>query len=174
MNALFAEHSVGYEFHNGLPQTIKSKFIHSEVVKPALVLLHEEGFGGAVSEFEKAHEHYRHKRYGEAITQANNAFESTMKCVLERIGHRFDEDNDPASKLIEHCIAAQVIPASFSASCNSFAQMLKSSLPSIRSKMAAHGAGLEPKDVDKSYAELALHLAATYIVFLVERYREMT
>ena len=148
--------------------------IHRELVKPALGLLHQEGFGGAVSEFQSAHEHYRHARYGDAITQANNAFESTMKCVLEQIGHSFDKDRDTASKLIDHCIDAKVMPQSFESSLNAVSQVLKSSLPSIRSKMGAHGAGLEPKDVDKSYAELALHLAATYIVFLVERYREMT
>ncbi len=174
LNRIFAEHSVGYEFDNGRGQRVDSKLLHREVVKPALGLLYEEGFEGAIKEFETAHEHYRHGRYEDCLTQANNAFESTMKSILERIGHSFDKERDTASPLIDHCIAAQVIPKSFQSSGNAVSQVLKSSLPSIRSNMGAHGAGLEPKDVERSYAELALHLAATYIVFLVERYREMT
>jgi hypothetical protein len=51
LNFRFKEHGIGYEFVSGELVRIDSQYIHTEVVKPAISLLQEVGFAGAVDEF---------------------------------------------------------------------------------------------------------------------------
>jgi hypothetical protein len=83
LNYRLREHSVGYQFENSKIICVDSQFIHSEIVKPALSLLHGVRFAGASEEFLQAHEHYRAKRYPEAIAGALKSFESTMKGICD-------------------------------------------------------------------------------------------
>lgn len=46
-------------------------------------------------------------------------------------------------------------------------------LPKLRNNESAHGQGIDPKEVNQSYAELALNLAGSFIVFLINRYKEL-
>jgi hypothetical protein len=46
-------------------------------------------------------------------------------------------------------------------------------LPTIRNKQSGHGQGIDPIEVSQSYAELALNLAGTFIIFLITRYQEL-
>jgi hypothetical protein len=38
--------------------------------------------------------------------------------------------------------------------------------------MVAHGTGYDPADIERSYAQFAVNLCGSYIVFLIERYEE--
>ena len=58
---------------------VDSNFLHSEVARPALEFLRQQGFGGPRAEYLKAHAHYRAGDMKAAVTEANNAFESTLK-----------------------------------------------------------------------------------------------
>jgi hypothetical protein len=46
-------------------------------------------------------------------------------------------------------------------------------LPKLRNNESAHGQGIDSKEVNQSYAELALNLAGSFIVFLINRYQEL-
>ena len=59
LNAVFQEHSVGYEFRGDKIFRIDSGVMHKEVVAPTMTLLYEPFFKGANEEFLKAHEHFR-------------------------------------------------------------------------------------------------------------------
>ena len=99
INHRFREHDVGYQFEGGLLIRIDSQFVHSEVVKPALILLHDEQFEGAEEEFLQAHEHYRHGKNKEAIVAAGKAFESTLKTICDKRGWEIT-GMDTANKLV--------------------------------------------------------------------------
>ncbi len=83
LNLRFREHQISYQFAGGEIVRVDSQYIHSEVVKPAIDLLRHADFQGASDEFLKAHEHYRHGRYKEAVSEALKAFESTMKIICD-------------------------------------------------------------------------------------------
>jgi hypothetical protein len=77
LNARFREHGVGYQYLEGEIIKVDSQFLHSEVVKPALVLLHAVGFTGPADEFMRAFDHHRKRENKDAIADALSAFEST-------------------------------------------------------------------------------------------------
>lgn len=81
LNTRFNQHAIGYRYESGSIIQVDSEYVHSEAVKPALMLLHANGFDGASDEFIRAHEHYRKGRTKEAIAEALKAFESTMKSI---------------------------------------------------------------------------------------------
>jgi hypothetical protein len=102
INARFQEHGIGYEFREGHFIRIDSGFLHSQVVAPAMALLHEPYLQGANQEFERAHEHFRHRRFGECINECLKAFESTMKAICDKRGWNYTQ-TDPAKKLMATC-----------------------------------------------------------------------
>ena len=58
LNTRFRRAGVGYQFEAGQLFQLDSELIHSEVVRPALRYLHQEGFEGPRDEFLQAHAHY--------------------------------------------------------------------------------------------------------------------
>lgn len=74
----FKEHGVGYQYMNGMIIRVDSEFVHSEVVKPVLLILGKREYQGAQDEYLKAHEHYRHGRHKEAILECQKSIESLM------------------------------------------------------------------------------------------------
>lgn len=171
LNTRFLENGVGYQFENGQLVRIHSQFVHAEVVKPALLLLHEGDFKGAEAEFLKAHEHYRHGRHEEALTDCGKAFESTMKTICERQGWEFDPKRAKASYLLDRCLDNELVPRMWQDQLTSLAKLLRSSVPTPRNNLSAHGAGSEPRQVPAYIVSYALHMAASAIVFLVEAER---
>ena len=49
---------------------------------------------------------------------------------------------------------------------------LESALPTVRNKKSGHGAGIASTYISDAFADYALHLAATNIVFLVDLFNE--
>ena len=84
LNHRFREHGIGYQYQEGQIIAVNSQHLHSEVVEPAISLLHDANFDGALQEFMAAHEHYRKGNYKEAIANAGSAFESTMKTICDK------------------------------------------------------------------------------------------
>ncbi len=104
------------------------------------------------------------KQYEDTIHKSNKAFESTMKSVLTKLNISFSPD-DTAETLLERLIKKEFI--------YKYTKSLFMGLPMIRNKQGGHGQGIDPKEVNQSYAELTLNLAGTFIVFLVTRYQEL-
>jgi hypothetical protein len=173
VNRIFEEEAVGYQLREGAIARVDSQYLHKEAVKPALALLQAAGFDAAVSEFTQAHEAYRHANYDTAIVEAGNAFESALKCALHRVGHPLPSQHSAAA-LLEACKAARLLPPYLSQFSGGLAELLRSGLPNIRNQAGVgHGAGTHPDEIERSYAQLALHLCASYIVFIGERLKEI-
>lgn len=174
INDILKEHKLGYEMVNGQVVRVDSLYLHREVIKEAITLLHAEGFDGPLAEFQKAIELYDkgERFFAEAITNANKAFESTMKAICEKHGIPYDPDRDAAKVLIGKMYEHDFLMSYLQQFSDHFRLMMESGLPTVRSREGAHGAGLDPKEVSRSIARFALHLAGTFIVFLIQRHQE--
>jgi hypothetical protein len=172
VNYRLREHGVGYQFENGKLIRVDSQFIHAEVVKPALLLLHDAGFAGPSEEFLQAHEHYRAKRYPEAIAGALKAFESSMKGICNVRQWEYPE-GATAKVLIDLIFSKQLLPSSLSSQFSGLRSVLESGLPTVRNKQGGHGQGKDPVTIPSHIAAYALHLAASNIVMLVEAHKAL-
>jgi hypothetical protein len=173
LNALLRSHRIGYEFVDGAPVRIDSAFLHVEVVKEAIALMHAEGFAAPLEEFARAVEHRDEGRPEDAITNANSAFESTMKVVFDREGIPYDP-KATAKVLIQTLYDRGFLLPELEGLTNNLRAFLECSLPMLRSRHGAHGRGSLPRAIEESYATFALHLAGAFIVFLIQRHRERT
>src|SRR3989338_2577418 len=161
---------IGYEIVEGKIIRRDSKYLHKEAVRQTISLLHNHSFKGPLEEFENALSNYLEKDYKGAISEANKAYESTMKAILTKLGISYDP-NDTASALIKKFYDNDLIFSHTESFTNNLNEILKG-LPTIRNRQGGHGQGLDPQEVDKSYAEFALHLCGSFIVFLIGRYEE--
>jgi hypothetical protein len=167
LNARFQEHAIGFQFIDGKIIRIDSELIHSEVVKPALLLLHDKEYAGAQSEFLKAHEHYRHGNVKEVLNECLKSLESTMKsiCVKRKWQH---QSNATCSNLIQICLENNLVDTFWSSHFSALRSVLESGVPTARNKLSGHGQGATPITVPMHIAAYALHMTAACIVFLVE------
>ena len=173
LNARFKEHGVGYRFSDGKIIRISSEFTHSEIVKPALQLLHDQSYSGAQKEFWKAHEHYRKGDFPGVLVECHKAFESVMKVICEKRGWDFGK-NPKASKLIETCFEKKLIPEFWKSHYESLENFLKTGTPTARNKLGAHGSGSTSPPVPDYLVAYTLHITASTIIFLVEAEKNLS
>jgi hypothetical protein len=173
LNQRFAEHGIGYRFEGAEVIRVDSELIHAGVVKPALGLLSDRKFSGAQDEFLVAHEHYRSRRYKEALTDSLKALESVMKTICKKRNWSY-KATATASDLIDVCFTNGLIPAFWQSHFSSLRSMLESSIPTGRNKLSAHGQGAEIKVVPQHIAGYVLHMTAATMVFLVEADKSLT
>ena len=166
LNRRFLEHAIGYQYQGGQIIEVNSQYLHSETVEPAISLLHDARFEGALQEFMSAHKHYRERNNKEAITEALKAFESTMKTICDRRGWSYPQ-NATANPLIEVLFKSNLIPSEMQSHFSALRTTLESGVPTIRNRKAGHGQGSETVEVPDYLAAYALHLTATNIVFLI-------
>ena len=167
LNERFRRAGVGYRFEESRIFRVDSELIHSEVVRPALRYLHHQGFEGPRDEFMRAHAHYRAGEMKDAITDANNAFESTLKTICDQRCWQYPH-GVRASDLLKVVRTNGLLPSYLDNSFDQLAATLKSGLPKVRGEEGAHGQGATPRETPDYVAAYALHLAAAKILFLIE------
>ena len=174
LNYRFREHSIGYQYEEGQLVSVNSQYLHSEAVEPALNLLRDTGFEGALEEFMNAHGHYRERNYKEAIVNSSNAFESTMRTICDIRGWAYPQ-NATSSKLIDILFDNDLVTTEMKSHFTSLRSTLASGVPAIRNKggQGGHGQGSAPIEVPDHIAAYALHLTASNIVFLVESHKAL-
>lgn len=167
LNQRFKEHGIGYQFESNELIRTDSKYLHSEVVKPVLLVLQGKIYKGANEEFLKAHEHYRHGRNKECLNDCLKAFESTMKAICDKHKWKYN-NNDTAKKLLDICFKNNLIPSYMQTQFSSLRALLESGTPTVRNKLGGHGQGSSKTKVDNYVASYALHLTASNLLFLTE------
>ena len=172
LNERFRRAGVGYRFEGGMLIRVDSELLHSEVVRPALHFLEQRGFEGPRAEFLKAHAHYRAGETKAAVTEANNAFESTLKAICDQRGWPYPE-KPGASHLLKTVRDGGLLPDYLDQSFDQLAATLKSGLPKVRGEEGGHGQGSNARVTPQYVASYALHLAAAQILFLVEAHQAM-
>lgn len=168
LNGRLKENGIGYSFEGNELMRVDSTYIHSEITKPTLSLLWDSKFTGANEEYLKAHDHYRHGRNKEALTECLKAFESTLKIICIEKGWIF-KSGDNAKKLIQICFDNQLIPSFTQNQFTSLLSLIESGVPTIRNKLGGHGQGQIPQKVDDEMTRYALNLTGSNIIFLVEQ-----
>jgi hypothetical protein len=169
LNARFRQHGIGYQFVGGQLARVDSDYLHSEAVEPAVVILRDARFDGALQEFLGAHKHYREGRNKEAINEALKAFESTMKTIADRRHWRYDSDA-PAQSLIDVMFKNGLIPTELTSQFTSLRALLESGVPTLRNRNSAHGQGAKPVEVPDYLAGYALHLTSSNILLLIQAF----
>lgn len=168
LNQRLKEHGIGYQFDGSEVIKVDSTYTHSEIVKPTIRLLWNNKFQGANEEYLKAHEHYRHGRNKECLTECLKAFESTMKVICKEKGWSYNQ-TDTAKKLIQICLQNGLVPTFTQNQFTSLQNLLESGIPTIRNKLGGHGQGQIPQIVDDEMTRYGLNLAGTNIIFLVQQ-----
>ena len=174
INDIFDIDKIGYQIVENKIVRRDSEYLHRETTKQAVSLLKNNSFEGPLEEFEKALSKYSQRDYSGAIYEANNAYESTMKSILTKLNIPFGE-KDTALSLAGILHKNKVISPrmqSFTTNLDQILKVLLDVLPTLRNNMGGHGAGIEPNKVSKSYAEFALHICGSFIVFLIHKYEE--
>ncbi len=172
LNVRFRRAGVGYQFENGKIFRVDSELIHSDVVRPALRYLHQPGFEGPREEFLRAHSRYRAGDTKDAVTNANNAFESTLKSICDQRRWTYPK-GARAADLLRIVRDQGLLPDYLDNSFDQLAATLKSGLPKVRGEEGAHGQGAAPRTTPDHVAAYALHLAAAKILFLAEAHKAM-
>jgi hypothetical protein len=167
LNTRFQQHGVGYRFEEGEIIRIDSEMLHVEVVKPALALLHAPQFDGAQAEFLKAHEHYRHKRAKEALTECLKSLESTMKSICAKRNWTHDP-NATSNSLIKILFQEKLIPDFWGNYFSGLRALLEGGVPTARNNLSGHGQGVEVVEVPLHLVAYVLHQTAATIVFLIK------
>ena len=165
LNSRFHEHKVGYQYESSQITKINSKFVHTEVMKPALNLLADPVYKGANEEFLKAHEHYRKERNEECIIECSKAFESCLKIICDNRGWNY-KDTDAAQKLIDIVLDKNLIPPFMKSPFSGFRAALDGGVI-LRNKRSAHGQGNKQENVPDYLAAYALHQTASNILLLI-------
>ena len=176
LNDRFREHGIGYQYQAGVIVIVESQLLHTETVEPAVALLRDARFSGPLEEFMEAHAHFRKGELKEAITDAGNAFESTMKAICDSRGWHYDPKRCNASRLLEILFQNQLIPSEMQAHFNALRTTLETGVPAVRNQAGrgAHGQGRTPVDVPGFMAAYCLNLTGTNIVFMVDAYNSMS
>ncbi len=170
LNHRFREHAIGYQFAGGQIIPVESQYIHTEAVEPAISLMYDAQFDGPLQEFMQAHEHHRKGNNKEAIVNAQNAFESTMKAICDQQGWAYVREKATAQNLLKVLFDNGLIPAEMQSHFTALRSTLESGLPTVRNRggRGGHGQGSDVVDVPDYLAAYCLHLAATNIVLLIE------
>lgn len=172
LNTRFREHAVGYQYEDGEFVRVDSDLLHLEAVKPALQLLRTAEYAGPRQEFLAAHEHYRHGRHEEALTESLKSFESTMKAICDQKNWTY-KPNDGAKNLVAVCLSNGLIAEFWQTNVSGLRSTLESGIATVRNKLGGHGQGSKTREVPGHIVAYALHMTASTIVFLIESAESM-
>jgi hypothetical protein len=158
VNRFLEEGRVPYQYERARWVHVPSGYVHQEMVRPALDALARDGFAGALEEFKRALDHARDGRTKEAATEATKALESTMKCICDARGWTYPENVTAQplfSLLVDRGLIADWMESGFMG------------VVAIRNRRGAHGQGADSQPLAPYVADLAVNLAASYILVLV-------
>ena len=134
--------------------------VHHHAIEPTLVLLRDPRFKSANDEFQEALVDYRKGDYRDCVVKCGSAFESVMKVICDLKGWPYQQ-NATASPLLDVVMGHSTLESFFTQPLLLVA--------TIRNRLSsAHGAGNQPRTVDRHVAHFAINATASGILLLVE------
>lgn len=181
INEVFHNNGIGYEIIENKIIHKGNDIVHKEIIRPSLQFLSDLRFKNANDEMLKAFYEFKRNEYRNAIQNASNAFESTMKIIIEinnwhlSNGEPGNKDLDlkkaPASLLISTIKKNSVVEGEgFNNLALKGLNDLLQSLSTLRNNHTGHGKGSERIKTYKQHCEFALHTAAANILYLIKSY----
>ena len=162
LNVLFEEEDSPWRMADGQFFKIDSQFMNTYVVARCYELLKADGFEGALEEFNQARDELAGDNVKGAILNSCKSLESVLKASLRT-------DSGTARVLIDRLVDDgfyEGLPQEFS---RAFGQQVLMALPFIRNRLAGHGQGNSVVEIPRLYGELAINLAATFLLFIVQQ-----
>lgn len=167
INDLLEEEAVDWRLADGRFFKVDSEFLATQVIARTYELLKAEGFEGALDEFNEARKDLDAGDCKGAVHNACKSFESVLKSILNR-------DIGNASTLIRELAGTGFYSNVPEEVGKAFGEQVLMSLPFLRNRLGGHGQGEGIVDVPKPYAELAVNLSATLVLFAIRRSLELS
>ena len=165
INLIFEQEKTGWILTDQHFYKLDSGFMETFVLTQTTDLLNECKYTGPLEEFQKARDFLEEGRNKEAIDHAYMAYESILKVVTGNSDGQFSELIRQLPEGYFTGLPAGVAPI--------FRNKVFGSLPLLRNKLGGHGQGELSFIVSREYAELALHLSGSLIIFLIKRQAAM-
>lgn len=167
VNGRFIQNGYGMQIEGNNLIPMSSTLIHNSAVRPAIVLMVDDNYDVALSEFMDAVEHYKDGKWADAVANAAKAFESVLKQIY--VVHNFPPlKKMQASAMITDLGTKGFFPSYSVSGLNHLIGTLTDGLPTLRNNAGGHGAGVNPLQLDVHFGRYALNLTATNILFLIE------
>ena len=118
---------------------------------------------------------FRFRRNGdnaEAIFNAGKAFESAMEVICYELQYAVQSKKKSAGVYLSVLRNNNFYPSYLNDHLTHLCNTLEKGLPCVRNEDGSHGAGIKSTNVSDAFADYALHLTATNIVFLVDLFNE--
>jgi len=163
INNIFLEEKFPWLLADGRLFHIDPGFLELEVVVPVIEQMSDERFRGALDEFVEARTDLSAGDTKGAIHNSCKSFESVLKAILGC-------DSGNASQLLQQLADSDLLDDIPSSVSKAMTQSVFMALPFLRNRLGGHGQGAEVVEVPYSYAELAVHLAATFNLLLVKKH----
>lgn len=168
VNAVFRECDVPWLFADGRLVKIDAKQFERDLKLKALETMRElkdtePRYQGAYDELKKAVEYLGRGDYAEAVTNAAKSYESVLKVICGQ-----SSETSTANELTRRIVKEGKIVLPQSLGGDAFQSNVLMSLPLIRNKAAAHGAGAAERGLDKPLANLAVNLACALNTYLIQ------
>jgi hypothetical protein len=165
-NSISEEEGCDWRLTDGQFFQVNSEFLALQVIARSYELMKAEGYEGALDEFNEARNDLASGDFKGAIQNACKSFESTLKIILER-------QTGNASNLIRGLFEAGIYSDLPEEVGRAFGDSVLMALPFLRNRLGGHGQGQEKLEFSRSYAELAVNLAGSFIHFSISRSLEL-
>lgn len=167
LNARLMEAAVGFQFESGKLIEASSRYLHSEVVVPALHLLSDPKFAAANKEFLDAHEAFRDGDYEKTLVECCKSFESVIKVIAAERSWEI-APNATANALVKAVFDNDLIPEFLESEFTGIRTVLQSGVGTVRNKLGGHGAGTTVRVVPRRLAAFQLHQTGAAVTLLAE------
>ena len=144
---------------------VDKKFLEIELEGQCSQLLKSQGFEGALDEFNKARNALTSGEIRDAIHKACQSFESTLVTIT-------GQEKGAVGNLLQEFVKAKYCNDLPKEAKTAFVKNVLPALGIMRNKLGGHGQGTDVVEVPKVYGQLALHLAAAFNCFVMEKYIE--
>jgi len=166
INRIFKESKLPWRLLDGRIVKISSTWIENEIIEKACELIREPEFSVALDEFLKAEDYLMRGEYQNCILYSAKSYESVLKVIVK------GQDMN-ARRLVEELKELEIIPNYHEEFHGAFYDHVLSSVSKIRNKEhTSHGAGSEHVDIPECLAQLALHLTAVLILYIIKKYKD--
>jgi Abortive infection C-terminus len=158
INRAFQRFRFGYKLQDGKAHKIGSPALEVTIVGPALLAIQRPGWEAVERSFREAVEHQRGREIDDALTAANAAVEAALKAIGMK--------GSTLKQLAQSFRGSGIVPG-YLENVPELLEDLLDRLHALRSQEGdAHGKGPGTIDPEEALADLAVHLAGSFIVYL--------
>lgn len=162
VNDLCERHRFGYRYEDGEARKVGSPALETEVVGPTLLAIARPGWDQVERSFREALDHQRGGETDDALTAAHAALEAALKAVGM---------NGQFSTMVKQFRSSSLVPAylrAFPDALDALLTLLDRSNAVRSTDGDAHGKPSGAPPVPQALADLAIHLAGAFILYLAE------